>query len=121
MGKKVSRDNAIAVLVATPTIKAAAARIGVAEKTVHAWLKDPAFSEALGRAQAAMTRDAIRQVLQAVGSAVAVLEAIMTDTAHPPMPRVVAAKAILENALKVYDLEEVMRRLEALERRYDEV
>ena len=119
MGRKVSREYAIAALVATPNIKDAALQCGVSEKTMHKWLNDSEFAAALQRAQADVTREAMKRVLKAVGQAVAVLEEIMKDVSHPPAPRVSAAKAILENALKVYDLEDVQKRLDALESRME--
>ena len=105
MGKKVSRTRALAVLLTTPTIKAAAAECGIAEKTMHAWMREPDFAGALRQAQDEMTRGAMRQVLRAVGRAVDVLEEIMQDTNIAPMPRVLAAKAILEQSIKVYSME----------------
>ena len=111
MGRKVSRHKAIAALIATPTIKAAAEQVGVAEKTMHQWMHDPDFAHELQRVQDDMTRYAMRQVFQAVGQALAVLGAIMADTEQPAMPRVIAAKTILEQAVKVYDYTGTRRRL----------
>jgi len=115
MGKKVSRTRALAALLSAPTIKAAAEQCGISEKTMHAWMREPDMAYALRQAQEDMARGAMRQVMQAVGRAVAVLTEIMEDAASAPMPRVVAAKTILEQTIRVYDLESVARRLEAIE------
>jgi len=116
MGKKVSRRALITALISCPSIKEAAIQCGIAEKTAHAWLRDPDFQSELRKVQDALTREAMSRVIGSVGKAVDVLESIMQDEGTAPAPRVSAAKTILEQALKVYDLENVQRRLDALEK-----
>ena len=117
MGTKVSREAAITALVAQPTIKGAAASCGISEKTLHAWLKEPDFSKRLRDAQQEVTRGTIGRILSTVGFAIDTLAEIAADSETAPGPRVTAAKALLEHSLKVYELEAVLQRIEALERR----
>jgi len=116
MGRKVSRAALITALISCPNIKEAAKHCGIAEKTAHAWLRDPEFQAELRMVQDALTREAMSRVIGSVGKAVDVLESIMQDEETAPAPRVSAAKTILEQALKIYDLENVKRRLDALEK-----
>lgn len=117
MSINVSRDNAITALVTNPTVKGAAAACGVSEKTLHAWLNEPAFAEKVQKAQNTITRRSIGRVLLSVGQAIDVLEEIMLDKESNVGPRVTAAKAIMDHALRVYELESVQQRLDVLERR----
>jgi hypothetical protein len=116
MGKKVSHGALITALISCPSIKEAAAQCGIAEKTAHAWLRESVFQAELRKVQDALTREAMTRVIGSVGKAVAVLESIMQDEDSTPAPRVSAAKTILEQALKIYDLENIQRRLDALEK-----
>ncbi len=117
MSIKVSRESAITALVTYPKIKDAAAACGISEKTLHAWLNDKDFAEKLKMTQDIITRRAIDRVLLSVNQALDVLQDIMTDKENNASPRVTAAKAILDHALKVYELQTVQQRLDALERR----
>lgn len=117
MSAKVSHDDAIAAIIANPTIKAAAAACGVTEKTMHVWLKEPEFSKKVREAQDEIARESIARVLNTIGCALDALVEIATDTEGNPGTRVSAAKALLDQSLRVYELETVQRRLDALERR----
>lgn len=122
MGRKVSREAAVNALIAQPTIKAAAASCGIAEKTLHGWLKEADFAKQVREAQQAVTRGTIARILSTVGLAVETLVEVASDKELAPGPRVTAARTLLEHTLKVYELEEVQRRLDELEGRlYGEV
>ncbi len=115
MGKKVSREAAIAALVGRPNIKAAAAEVGIAEKTLHKWMKEPEFAIQLAEAQRAVTKRVMRSVISRAESAVDVLDEIMTDVLTAPPARVSAARTILEFTMRAVELEDVLARIEALE------
>ena len=117
MGEKVSREAAVTALITNPTIKGAASECGIAEKTLHAWLKEPDFASKVREAQAEITRATMGRVLSTVGAAIDTLAEVMAYKDSGPGPRVAAAKALLEHSLKVYELEAVQQRLDALERR----
>lgn len=114
MTRNVRRQNAVPVIVASPTIKAAAATMGVAEKTVYRWLQDPDFKDELQRAQDSMAREAARAVTRAAVGALSVLEGIMSDTDKTPGVRIAAARTILEQAIRVYGQEGDQRRQDAM-------
>ena len=117
MGIKVSREAAVTALVAQPSIKRAAEECGIAEKTLHAWLKEEAFAARVREAQQELTRQATGRIMQSIGRSVEVLEDIMQDEENNASPRVAAARTLLDYAFKVYELQTVQQRLEELERR----
>ena len=117
MGIKVSRESAIAALVTSPSIKDAASACGIAEKTMHSWLNEPDFALKLREAQEEVTRQAISRVLLSIGRSIDTLEEVMQDITNNASPRVAAARTLLEYGFKVYELQTIQQRLDALERR----
>ena len=113
MGRK--QEQAIAALLQQPTIMAAADSLGIGEATLWRWLQQPAFEEAYRRARQAVVDQAISQLQQATGQAVATLQEVQRDPDAPASSRVTAAKAVLEIAFKLRASEELERRLATLE------
>lgn len=117
MSVNVSQERAIAALITNSTIKAAATECGIAEKTLHAWLKDEDFAKELKEAQEGITRQAIGRMLLSISRSIETLEGIMEDETNNASPRVMAARTLLDYAFKVYEIQTVQQRLEALEKR----
>jgi len=117
LGENVSRERAVIALIANPTIKGAAEECGIAEKTLHAWMKDYEFASKVRKAQAEIMQATIGRVLSTVSQAIETLVEVMTDREGSPGPRVTAAKALLEHSFKVYELESIQQRIDALEGR----
>jgi hypothetical protein len=115
-GEKRSRkqEQFIAALLSYPAIEAAAKTVGIGDVTAWRWRNDPAFAEQYRKA----TREAMLHtaaLLQgAARDAVDTLRAIQSK-AESEAARVSAARTILDMALKAADLEDVQRRLDALE------
>jgi len=116
-GEKLSRkqEQTIAALLTCDSITAATAGCGVAEATIHRWLKDDGFQIAYREARRAVVQQAITQVQRATAEAVATLRAVMQDSECPASARVSAAKAILETAVKGIEIEDLEARIAALE------
>ncbi len=116
-GEKMGRhqEQAIAALLRSPTISGAAESIGIGEATLWRWLQNPGFDEAYRRARQQAVDQAIAQLQQATGLAVATLQEVQRDTDAPASSRVTAAKTVLEMALKLRESEELEARLSALE------
>ena len=116
-GEKLSRkqEQTIAALLTCDSITAAAAGCGVAEATLHRWLKDTAFQAAYREARRAVVQHAIAQVQRATAEAVKTLRSVMQDAEAPASAKVSAAKAILETAVKAVELEDLEARIAALE------
>lgn len=117
MGEKVSREAAVAALITQPSIKRAAEECGIAEKTLHAWLNEEDFASRVKAAQEEVTKLAIGRTLLSIGRSIETLEDIMADSTINASPRVAAARTLLDYAFKVYELQTVQQRLDALERR----
>jgi hypothetical protein len=109
------REQAIAALLTEPTLAAAANRSGVGETTLWRWLQDPDFQNAYASARRSLVDAAIGNLQQAATEAVACLRRNLTCGHMGTEVR--AAGVILEHvlgALDRLDLEERLRRLEAL-------
>src|SRR5215831_3124398 len=106
-GEKLSRKQelAIAALLTCSAITDAAKQCSIGEVTLHRWLKDATFQAAYREARRAVVQQAIVQIQQATGEAVATLRCVMRDAEAPASARVSAAKAILETAIKAVELE----------------
>jgi hypothetical protein len=110
------QTKAIAALLAEPTIKAAAAAIGVGERTLHVWLENTAFTTAYRTARRASVQHAIGQLQQASAIAVSTLVDLMAFGS--PHVRLGAASKVLDLAIKAVELEDLAARLAALEEAY---
>src|SRR6266571_3151056 len=97
-GKSHKREQAIAALLAQPTITAAASAVGVGEKTLRRWLRDPDFAAEHRAAQRQAVDLAISGLKQATGDAVATLRRNLT--AGVPSVEVRAASEILSQTAR---------------------
>lgn len=111
---------AIAALLTAPTIAEAAAAVGVHEQTLWRWLQDPEFQSRYREAKREAVSQAVARLQQVSGEAVDTLRGIMVDTEAKDAARVTAAKAVLEMAFKAVEAEDLVSRIEALERAISE-
>jgi hypothetical protein len=109
------QHKAIAALLSEPTIAGAAARVGVNETTLHRWLSDSAFNDVYRQARCEAVGQAVARLQQFSSGAVYVLATVMADKHTPPSTRVIAAKAVIEYAIKAVELEDLEARIAALE------
>ena len=117
-GAKLPRkaEEAIAALLRFGTIEQAAESIGVAEVTLRRWLKDPGFRSAYQEARRQVVEHATAQLQQLSNSLTKTLKAIEKDEKAPPSARVVACRTVLELAQRGVEMEELVSRVEVLER-----
>jgi hypothetical protein len=116
-GLEHKQEEAIAALLTCPTILAAAAQVGVSERTLFRWLSDDAgFQASYREAKRSVVQHAMTRLQQAATAAVDTLEAIMGDADKPSGSRVTAARSVLDLALKTVELEELAERVAVLER-----
>jgi hypothetical protein len=111
------QHKALAALLSEPTVTAAAAKIGVGERTLHTWLHEPAFVEAYTAMRHEAVQQAVGRLQHATGIAVDALIDVL-DTEYTPAPaavRVSAAKVIIEYAIRWRELDVIEQRLSALE------
>lgn len=97
-GEKRSRRRTIAIgcLLSFPTVKAAAKAAGIAEITLHRWLKDPQFAADYRQARENVLRLAAEELREGSLSAVRTLREIAVNKRLPASARVVACRSFLE-------------------------
>jgi hypothetical protein len=118
-GEKFRRktEEAIAALLTQPTIREAAKTAGVGEKTLWRWLQDEDFCQSYRKARRQVVQQAVTRLQQISGEAVEALRGIMVDNLKPPTSRVMAARIVLDTALKFVELEDLEARVVALEKK----
>ncbi len=114
-GERMSRDTetAISALLACASIRSAAKKIKIAEKTLRSWLKETEFAAAYRAARRAVVEQAITQTQQLTGDAVKALKRNLK--CGVPAVEVRAALGVLESASKGVELTDLLERIEALE------
>jgi hypothetical protein len=114
-GEKRARyeEAAIAALLTAPTITAAAAEIGIDEKTLRRWLDEPEFQAAYRRARQQVLESALSKLQAATGKAVDTLVKLLDGDSPNAACR--AAALILEHAQKAQEWIDLTGRVEQLE------
>ena len=115
------QERAIAALLTAKDVLAAAQQAGVGARTLRRWLdEDVAFQDALRAAEAQTLDSAVRRLTGAANSALNVLMVIMLDTKTPAGTRLRAAISVLEQMIKLRELNNVEQRLARLEELYED-
>jgi hypothetical protein len=116
-GEKLSRlqEQAVAALLAWPTIAQAAQHVGVAESTLTRWLKRPTFKAAYAEARRSAFEAAADSLVAASGEAVQTLRDLLTD--EKAGIRLRAAQTILELSARALETMDIEARLSELEER----
>lgn len=110
-----TQERALAALLSSPTVAAAAKKAKLSEATVFRYLADPAFKAAYRRARAEVVDHAVSQLQRDCAEASRTLVEVCKDRKAPASARVAAAKAILDGAVKAVELQDMAERIEALE------
>src|SRR2546428_2492192 len=112
-GKARKREQAIAALLAHPTITKAASMVGIGEKTLRRWLAAPGFQADYRAAREQAVRMAVGRLQGLPSVATETLERAMT--CGTPTTEVRAAVAVIEQAFRGADLLDLTERVAALE------
>lgn len=112
---KSEQYQAIAALVTTGTITAAAKAADRAPKTIHAWLKQDDFQKVLREAESAALENLSRELVGLASLAVATLRSVMASDTTSASVSVRACEVVLSNLLKLRELYDHEQRLAALE------
>ncbi|MEI6157018.1 MAG: hypothetical protein WCP87_01475 [Atribacterota bacterium] len=117
-GGKLNRKMEVAIveLLAQPTIALAAEKAKVSQGTLYRWLNDPEFQAAFRKAKKEIVGHALTQVQKSVSRAVYTLLYQM-ENGVVESAKVSAAKAVLEFAIRVVEIEDLESRIDALEAR----
>src|SRR6516225_6839089 len=116
-GRKPShkREQAVAALLSSPSVAAAAQKAGVSERTLRSWLKDADFPALYRAARRDIVEAAVTLVQQTMATAAATLHRNLTCGA--PAAEIAAAKFLWEQglaAVSIFDHEQRLRQLEAV-------
>jgi hypothetical protein len=114
-GEKFSRlrERAVAALLTHSTIRAAAASIGITERTLQRWQRDPRFVKEWRAARSRLVEHAIGQMQRVAPDAAGVLRQSLK--AGRTADRIRAAAAVYDRAIGGEELTDLKERVEALE------
>ena len=115
-GLTVKQRKAVEALLTTGEVAAAAQAAGVCRDTLHRWLKQPAFLQAVRDAEARALDDLSRLLVRLGRTAAATLAKAMSDPAAPYATRVRAADASLGRLLQLRELATLEARVAELEK-----
>jgi hypothetical protein len=112
------REQALAALLANPTVAEAAQAAGVGESTLRRWLADPAFRAEYRDLRRQVLETAVGQIQGGAGEAVDALRKALTSS--QVANRIRAAKVLLDYAVRGLELFDLVGRIEELEAKIDQ-
>ena len=107
------QERAIIEILAAPSLEEARRRVRASKSAFYSWLKDTTFQAELKRQRATMVSEAIERLQAGMGRAVDKLLGLIDSGKESTQFR--SALAVIEQGLKVKELEELEERLSALE------
>ena len=110
------QQRALVALLEQPSRAAAAQAAGISPRALRSYLADPGFAAEYRRLQDEQIADAAQRGRQSMTGAMAALRAVMDDESQNGQTRVQAARSLLEFSLKLDERENVLKRLDALEK-----
>lgn len=117
MPRRNRQEQALIALLEQPTIREAAEVSGISQPTLFRYLQDASFREEYHKAKRLLLEAALGDLQKASSEAVATLREVLANTEAGASSRVQAARAILGFAIQTGQLEDIVRRLDALESR----
>lgn len=105
----------VAALLTTGEVSAAAREVGVTRETVHRWLRDPVFLQAVREAETEAIDELSRLLVRLGRTAVATIAKAMSDPVTPAATKVRAADVALSRLLQLRELAQLEARVQALE------
>jgi len=112
------QQRGLAALIEAPTIQQAAARSGISHQCLRRWLaNDREFIEEYRKAMNGLVGDAADSLRKNMSVAIQVMADIMNDQTASPQTRLNAADAVLRNALKFTEMQDILQRLAQVEER----
>ena len=117
MPRRSRQEQALIALIQQPTIKEAAEVSGISQPTLFRYLQDTEFREEYHKAKRNLLEAALGDLQKASSEAVSTLREIICDREAGASSRVQAARSILSFAIQAGELDDIVRRLEAVEER----
>lgn len=109
--------RAVAALVVSKTQRAAAASLGIAERTLARWLIDANFQLALVQAEGELISGATRRLLGLQDAAIGAVDDVFRDKEASHHVKLRAAALAVDALLRLRELASIEKRLAELERR----
>ena len=119
MAKKTTDERLIGLILAHG-VSGAAAIAGVSKNSIYKRLKNPIFRAEYDSAQGIILSATTGALCDALGDAVTSLRDIVNDKSTSAGLRVQAASALLSHGVRYVEVSNIMRRLEALEKKEGE-
>lgn len=113
------QQRALQALLTEPDKQRAAKAAGIAPRTMRGYFADPDFAAEYQRLQGEQIADAAQRGRQSMTGAMDALRTIMDDDSQNGQVRVQAARSLLEYSLRLDERENVLRRLDELEKSLD--
>ncbi len=110
------QQKAVAALLETRTIAAAARAAQVSERTLYRWLNQDAFRDEVKQARRAAVAQATARLQNLSSSAVETLEQMLNDSVQPTVARVGTVRTALQYAYRASEVDDLSDRIAALEK-----
>ena len=115
--KREEKDELIlAALISNPTTRAAAAACGIAERQIYERLQNEEFKAKYTEARTRLLEGATTALQGQLSEAVQTVTEVMKDQKNGAQVRLNAAETIMRNSLKFTDQNDILNRLNALEK-----
>ena len=111
-----NKERALAALLSSDTQTEAAAKCGLSDRTLRLYLADPTFNAEFKRRKRQIISDATRQLQASYQAAIRALCNIVENKKSTPGEKVSASRALLEYGLKFTEINDVLTRIEDIER-----
>lgn len=111
-----TKERALQSLLTQPTKAAAAEAAGISPRTLRSYLQDAEFQKAYKAAFSGLVTEATKAAQRSLSPAISTLREIVEDMEQPATARISAARSLLEYGLKLTEVDDILSRLERLER-----
>lgn len=116
---KKSDEAIISALLSCATNSQAAKQCGLSESQLYVRMRTDAFKKKYAEARARLLEHATALMQSNMSEAVSTMAEIMGNDKNSPQVRLNAADSIIRNGLRLTEQQEILERLEALERAQD--
>jgi len=114
---KLNRENIAIHILTCSTYEEAAEKAGVSKSTIYRLRKEPEFQEVINQVKNSMFQDTMHKAQGYCMESLEVLRSIMNNITATDSSRVSAARTILELGISADERENIIRKIEELERR----
>lgn len=112
-------EKYLSALLTSSTQKEAAEKAGISSRWMREIMRDPEFAAEYARRKAAVVDDATRHIQGVYNKAIKTLESIIDSQKASNRDRINAARAVLEYGQQLTETNDVLTRIDDVERRAD--